>query len=150
MANSDRARKLLIRTALATSATIATLIGAQNLAMLDASQFQSSPTPEADGSLTSQPDAVFALPMLEAGGAGTAFASATVPTTLVVQATPDITIMQAVPNIVILRHAGNTAPRITTTSTSNPVVQQPAAPQIVPPAPVVVQQPVTQKSKSSR
>lgn len=35
MANTDRARKLFIRSVLATGATIATFVGAQNLAMLD-------------------------------------------------------------------------------------------------------------------
>ena len=35
MASTDRARKLIVRSAMATSATIALFIGAQNLAMLD-------------------------------------------------------------------------------------------------------------------
>lgn len=40
MAQTDRNRKLIVRTALATSSTIATLVGAQSLVMLDAAQFQ--------------------------------------------------------------------------------------------------------------
>ncbi|MBL8132886.1 MAG: hypothetical protein JNL42_13585 [Anaerolineae bacterium] len=51
MANpTDRGRKLLVRTALATGVTVATLIGAQNLAIMDSARFAAA-TPTGDTQL---------------------------------------------------------------------------------------------------
>lgn len=124
MANTDRARKLLVRTALVTSTTIATLIGAQNLAMLDASQLQATQTP-----LTED---VVARSLNEN--------NTPVP---VIRAAPEVTILQAAPSIIILRQSGEVA-------TTLPAIQPPNPAQISAPDPVIVQQPVTQQSRSTR
>jgi len=118
MANPDRTRKLLVRSALVTSATIATFVGAQNLAMLDATRLEAmfTPTP--------------------------------VP---VVHAAPDLVIQQAAPSIIILRRAGQTGDVAVNPAASLPVVIQPPAPaEVAVPAPVIVQQPIIQSSRSSR
>ncbi|MBZ0296692.1 MAG: hypothetical protein K8L99_29290 [Anaerolineae bacterium] len=124
MANTDRARKLLVRTALATSTTIATLVGAQNFAMLDARLFQ--PT-----ELTGQESAEAVTP-----------ASVT-------HSAPEISIIQTAPSVTVLRQSGqtNAAPSAGTTTTS---IQPPAPSRITVPQPVVVQRTVRQRSRSSR
>ncbi len=149
MANPDRTRKLLVRSALVTSATIATFVGAQNLAMLDATRIEALFTPS--------PEAVIVTPLPEV--------TTPVP---VVHAAPNLAIQQAAPSIIILRRSGQAA--VNPNPTANPggsgaaviqppapsevaapapvVVQQGATPQIA--APVVVQQPVIPSSRSSR
>lgn len=109
MANVDRGRKLLVRTALVTSSTIATLVGAQNLAMLDARQVESNSvtTPEPTQPLI-EPIIFTPAPTL---------------------AVPTAQIVHAAPSVVILRRAGQTGP-------VQPPVIQPAAVAIQPPAPV--------------
>ncbi|HUN07632.1 MAG TPA: hypothetical protein PLQ56_13575 [Aggregatilineales bacterium] len=132
--NNDRTRKLLVRSALVTSATIATFVGAQNLAMLDATRLQQLLTPS--------PQAVAENPVaVEATAAQ------------IQQAAPNLVIQQAAPSIIILRHGGqqpqpvvNTAPQ----AAAPAAIQPPAPSQISAPAPIVVQQPVTQSSNSSR
>ncbi len=133
MANPDRARKLLVRSALVTSTTIATFLGAQNLAMLDTRQFELLLTPS--------PEVVNMLPPTEA-----------IPPT-VQAAAPTLVIQQAAPSIIILRQSANPG------SGSQPtpfIVQQlaaiqPPAPAVISvPAPVIVQQPIRQSSRSSR
>lgn len=133
MANTDRARKLLVRTALVTSTTIATLIGAQNLAMLDASQFLATETP-----VTDNVDAL--LP----GGTNTPVA--------VMRAAPELTILQAAPSIIILRQSGEVSAALPLNggANSNTTIQPPIPAQISAPNPVIVQQPVPQPSRSSR
>lgn len=127
MANPDRARKLLVRSALVTSATIATLVGAQNLAMLDETRLE--------GLFTPSPDVVNPLPD-----------DAT--TAPVIQAAPDLVIQQAAPSIIILRRAGQSGGAAVS---ANPVAIQPPAPaEVAAPAPVIVQQPIVQSSRSSR
>src|SRR5687768_4670350 len=102
MANTDRARKLLVRTALVTSTTIATLIGAQNLAMLDASQLQATQTPLTDN--------VVARSLNEN--------NTPVP---VIHAAPEVTILQVAPSIVILRQSGEVAITLPAIQPPNPV-----------------------------
>lgn len=133
MANTDRARKLLVRTALVTSTTIATLIGAQNFAMLDARNFQTEATP------SNEPNEVVVV---------TPVATRTpVP---VERAAPDITIMNVAPSITILRQSGQ-ANAVQPVAAANVTSIQPPAPaQIEAPSPVVVQQPIPQRSQSSR
>jgi hypothetical protein len=132
MANTDRARKLLVRTALVTSTTIATLVGAQNFAMLDARDFPIDLTP------SSEPNEVVVVTP-----------SATRTPVQIERAAPDITILQAAPSITILRQSGqiNTSQPTAANVTS---IQPPAPSQITAPNPVVVQQPVPQRSQSSR
>ncbi|MCL4876776.1 MAG: hypothetical protein KJ064_08965 [Anaerolineae bacterium] len=122
MANPDRTRKLLVRTALVTSTTIATIVGAQNLAMLDANQFLATETPVTENVIALSP-------------------SATVTAAAVIRAAPEITVLQAAPSIIILRQSG----QVSTTT-----IQPPTPAQIAAPDPVIVQQPVPQRSQSSR
>ncbi|HEX2905790.1 MAG TPA: hypothetical protein VHO69_02940 [Phototrophicaceae bacterium] len=135
MANTDRARKLLVRTALVTSTTMATMIGAQNLAMLDAKQFQPTVTPVVEN--------VAAL------------APAATPTAViaVMQAMPEITIVRAAPSIIVLRQSGQVQalPPVVTSGT-NPAngIQPPVPAQLAAPDPIIVQQPVPQVSQSTR
>ncbi len=122
MANTDRARKLLVRTALATSTTIATLVGAQNFAMLDSNSFQSLDN----------------LPLDNVA------VDANTPLTID-HVAPDITISHVAPTITVLRHSGQVANTANTSS-----VQAPAPSQVRIPQPVVVRQPRAQRSRSTR
>lgn len=138
MANPDRARKLLVRSALVTSATIATFVGAQNLAMLDATRLEAIFTPS--------PEPVIVNPLLEI--------TTPIP---VAHAAPDLVIQQAAPSIIILRRSGQVgesavnANQVASSGGSSAVVIQPPAPaEVAAPAPVIIQQPVVQSSRSSR
>ena len=158
MANTDRARKLMVRSALATSATIATFVGAQNLAMLDMRQFVLDPA------LTSE--AVTAAPV-----AATPTLVSPTPVPTVAAVAPTLVIRHAAPSILILRPgAGRQVSTVAIQPTEptpmmppsallvapQPVVVAPA-PAINPPeavisapAPVVVEQPVQERSRSTR
>ena len=161
MANTDRARKLMVRSALATSATIATFVGAQNLAMLDMRQFVLDPALTSEGE-TAAP--VAATPTL--------VSPTPVPTVAAVA--PTLVIRHAAPSILILRPgAGRQVSTVAIQPTEpteptpmmppsallvapQPVVVAPA-PAINPPeavisapAPVVVEQPVQERSRSTR
>lgn len=133
MANTDRARKLLVRTALVTSTTVATIVGAQNLAMLDASRFLATQTPLTDNT-------VVLSPVETATPVG------------VIRAAPEITILQAAPSIIILRQSGELSAALPVTggTNSNTTIQPPNPSQITAPNPLIVQQPVPQQSRSSR
>ena len=121
MANTDRSRKLLIRTALVTSSTIATLVGAQNLAMLDARQAE---TTEA---LALEPT----LPLLP-----TLPPATIVPTVIA----PTAEIIHAAPSITILRRAGQAGPiQVPAIQPAAVAIQPPAPVQLAAPAPVIVQ-----------
>lgn len=147
MANPDRARKLLIRSALVTSSTIATFIGAQNLAMLDTRQFGVTQTPA--------PEAAVILPLPD-GSAVTA--------PPVQQVAPALMIRKAAPSIIVLRQSQPQAVTNPSSVGQSPVqastslIQPPAPAQIAAPAPVIVQQPgavivqqpVPQSSRSTR
>ncbi len=130
MANTDRARKLLVRSALATSATIATFVGAQNLAMLDTRQFL---LPElAPVELTS------VVTLETAAKAATAVTP--VPT-FAAPASPVPVIRLAAPSIIVLRPAQpNALPTAATTMVIQPpvpaVISVPQ-PVIAPPEPVI-------------
>ncbi len=139
MANPDRARKLLVRSALVTSATIATFVGAQSLAMLDASQLEAIFTPSPEAISNPLPEVSTPLP--------------------VQQVAPELTIQQAAPSIIILRRAGQPNSGAAPSSTiqppaqiavPNPVLMQPPTGQIAAPNPQIVQQPIVQSSRSSR
>lgn len=136
MANHDRARKLLVRSALVTSATIATAIGAENLALLDANNLNLKLTPNAaQTALNPDPAAAASAPIQ--------------------QAAPDLIIRRAAPNLVVLRHAGqqtgsSAVVNNAATAPSTTLIQPPASAQISIPSPVVVQLPVFQTSQSSQ
>jgi hypothetical protein len=110
MANVDRARKLLVRTALVTSSTIATLIGAQDLALLDRRQIEQALTPP--------------LP--------------TVAPATSIPASPTIEIIHAAPSVTILRRPGQTGP-LQPPPAQSAAIQPPAPVQLAPPDPVIVQ-----------
>lgn len=133
MANTDRARKLLVRTALVTSTTIATIVGAQNLAMLDANLLLATETPGTENAIALSP-------------------STAVTPAEVVRAAPELTILQAAPSIIILRQSGevSAALPVTGSTNTNHTIQPPIPAQIAAPAPVIVQQPAPQQSQSSR
>ena len=66
MANPDRARKLFVRSALVTSTTIATFVGAQNLAMLDATRLETMLTPSPEVAIVTRlPETTMPVPVNE-------------------------------------------------------------------------------------
>jgi hypothetical protein len=111
MANVDRARKLLVRTALVTSSTIATLIGAQDLALLDRRQIEQALTP------TTEP---------------------TIPVAPATSIPAAIEITHAAPSVTILRRPGQTGP-VQPPPAQAALIQPPAPVQLAPPDPVIVQ-----------
>ena len=141
MANTDRARKLLVRSALVTSATIATFVGAQNLAMLDTRLITLTATPP------SEPAVILPLPT-----ENTTVQNAAIST--LQQVAPTLVIQKAAPSIIILRQSQPQG-AVQVASAQAPaqgqgnamVIQPPAPAQIAAPDPVIVQQP--QMSASS-
>ncbi|MCB9461129.1 MAG: hypothetical protein H6670_15850 [Anaerolineaceae bacterium] len=137
MANTDRGRKLLVRSAMVTSTTIATLVGSQNLAMLDARAFQLTATPQTDGLVQAAPTTVQPT---------TADTAQLVPTDVIptqieiVHSAPDITILRAAPDITILQQSGTNLSS-QPAATSNVVIQPPVPAEIAPPEPIVMVQP---------
>lgn len=132
MASSDNARKLLVRTALVTGTTVATLFGAQTLALMDTQTFSEILTPEA----VTNPADTFAEPDI-----------------FVVSPTTTVTIQRAAPSVTILRRPGSTvtdaqatAPQSNGTSL---VIQPPSPVVLAAPAPVIVQQAGGQQVASS-
>lgn len=119
MANVERSRKLLVRTALVTSSTIATLIGAQNLALLD-----------------TQKTSLDLAPIAEATEIPTNIEPAVLATN--VPATPTVEIIHAAPSVTILRRAGQAGP-IQPAAAQPSVIQPPAPVQAAAPPPVIVQ-----------
>lgn len=118
-------KRFIVRTALVTSTTLATIMGAQALASIDAAAF-SEPTPPAT-ELATQPLAIL-----------------TAPTTTHTTTTENVT--ASAPNLVILRHGGLQAPSNTNlrASSASPVstsqqITPPNAVQVAPPAPVAQQ-----------
>lgn len=118
-AKPDRARKLIVRTALATSSTIATLVGAQNLAMLDANRFQQ------EAALS--PDEIAIAPTTTLTGA---------------PGETGAIIQQAAPSIIILRTAGQAQSQ--SQSASSQSFSAPASRNILPPNPVELAAPPPQ------
>lgn len=168
MANTDRARKLLVRTALTTSATIATLVGAQNFAMLDARQFQSNDAAILESVVLVSPavtqaqvaenalPAALAVTQAQIAESVALIAPEATQTPVVIEhVAPAITIVRAAPSITILRQAGDVshAVQVSTTNTTQPVqaavapartVIQPPSPSVLAaPAPVIVPAPAS-------
>lgn len=129
--STDRGRKLLVRTALVTSVTVATLIGAQNLAMLDQKRFELSQASSGN------PDLILLPPPSQPENQTSLVAGET--------ARPS-EIRHVAPNLVILRQPGvvnaDTPPA---TNTQNALVNGAILPPnpvaLAAPAPVIVQQP---------
>lgn len=137
MANSDRTRKLIIRSAVVTSTTIATLVGAQNFAILDARSLE--PALDATNTIvTVDPNsATIGDPNSATIGDPNA----------ITRSAPTLDIIAVAPSITVLRQSGtlqNNA--VATTHTSQPVasiannIQPPMPAQISAPQPVIVQQ----------
>jgi hypothetical protein len=129
MANTDRARKLLVRSAMATSATIATFVGAQNLAMLDTRMIALTLTPSAESAVVSP--------------------AAAMPQT----AAPTLLIQKSAPSVIVLRQPQTTNQMVSYQSSAQGnvmAIQPPVPAQMSAPSPVIVQQPVQQSSRSSR
>jgi hypothetical protein len=125
MANTERARKLLVRSMIATSTTVSTLFGAQMLATIDLAKVSaSSGDMDQSASVDVQPveELILSTPTL-------------LPT--VIPPTQSMTYRSA-PSITILRQPGQVTSR--TQSNENTVVE--AAPLVIqPPNPVAVAQP---------
>ena len=115
MANPNQGRKLLVRTALVTGATVATLIGAQSLSMLDASGLES--------------EAAAGSPSVEK-----------VTTTGEVIAAPQGETRHAAPSVIVLRRPGQ--PMGAAGAGSGSITIQPPNPvQLRNPDPVIMTQP---------
>ncbi len=159
MANTDRARKLLVRSALVTSTTIATFVGAQNLAMLDTRLISLTATPFAE-SAAEVPALV--VPTSEVMASVTSMPQAVAPTLMIQKAAPSIIVLrqsqQQAASPIVSSHSpaqGNAMviqpPVPAQMAAPAPViVQQQSSPQMSAPAQVVVQQPVQQPGQSSR
>jgi hypothetical protein len=119
----DRSKRLAIRATLVTSSTVATILGAQSLALIDLQRQAADPTE------VSEP--ATAAPL----NSNTPIFEATLQ-----PRTP----AAAAPFIVILR--GSTKATAPQTSAQPPAIQPPAPVEIVPPAPVIVQQAAPQVS----
>ena len=112
MAGIDRSKRIIVRTALITGSTIATVIGAQSLAILDQVQLGA------------------------ASGADATVASADQ-----TQTSTSSVVTNAAPNIVILRHPGETSSSTQTTTaqgSSGPVIRPPSPVEVT--APTITQQ----------
>lgn len=131
-------KRFAVRMSLVTGSTLATIIGAQSLALFDAQAFSTQLTPDA-ANVASQTvnNTVDAAPAI----APTLFIT-THPTTTTDNPLP------AAPNITILRHSGQTTP-ITAPTTASAQIAPPAPVQIAPPAPVVVQAPAPQMAQQA-
>lgn len=134
MANPNQGRKLMVRTALVTGATVASLMGAQSLALMDKAAL-------AAAEFTPSPEVAAASPILNE-------------TPIAAKTAPNITIQRAAPSVIILRHPGQPAPSTGKTSArpapKNTVIQPPVPAQISAHDPVIVSQPAPAVTRSSR
>jgi len=134
MANTERARKLLVRSAIATSATVTTLFGAQNLAALDLAKADlnnfvgSDPVVMADTLPTQD---------LQAQITNT-------PANLEPTLVPTAQILHSAPTITILRQPGQVNTTGTNVSNNQIVIQPPQPVAVAQPAPIIVQPPPQQ------
>ncbi len=126
MSNSDRTRKLLVRTFLVTGSTVATIIGAQGLVTLDQQMFTAA-------AADTGADAVFA----DSSEQG------------ITNAAPEITINRAAPSIVILPQ-GQQAPQVVASAPTIQLQQSVAQPQISAPQPIILRRTIPMRSRSTR
>ena len=149
MANQDHFRKLLIRSALVTSSTIATLVGAQTLMLLDAEEFNEASTDvSVEEPVEVEPliGSVSAAPTqtLEQNEATQEVNPTLEDTPTVAPTETEIVIQHAAPSIVILRQSGQSSlptPTNSHVASNNSFIQPPSPVQLAPPAPIVVEQP---------
>lgn len=137
-ANSDRARRMLVRTALVTSTTVATIIGAQNLAMLD-KQTLTTLTPMVDLD-----------DLLPTGTIVPTVRPVATEAQEVASAPPQLNIVHAAPSIIVLRQPGQTV--VERSANQQPIIQPPNPVQLAAPPPIIIQQtavPLPQPSNSS-
>ncbi len=147
-AKLNATKRFAVRMSLVTGSTLATIIGAQSLAMLDEQTFSALITPEA-----AQVEPALANPApadtftLQNGVPTATNAASGLLATTTPQATATANPMPVAPNIAILRRPGQVAP-VTAQPTAAPAqavqsapvqIAPPAPVQIAPPAPVVVQ-----------
>ncbi len=147
MANTERARKLLIRSALVTSSTIATLIGAQNFAMLDARTLQFSGNGPDDtqnsesGAASEQPEQAIVIATLAATIVPVSELSTPAPD--VILAAPSITILRRAGEVdasqLELARAGSAEQQVAVAPVANSAIQPPAPVALSVPEPVYVQ-----------
>ena len=146
--HSDRARKLFIRTALVTSSTVATLIGAQNLALLDTKQFQSA-----------NEDTPLVFDSVNGGNLSTEFTSPPIVTTewilptvtpmnqqqsILPTPTTTMTLQISAPSITILRRNGQPSQSVVSTQTDLAVVSMAGIQPPIPAQAVIASQPAIQ------
>ncbi|MEO8394149.1 MAG: hypothetical protein ABI700_14260 [Chloroflexota bacterium] len=120
MANIDRSKKLLVRTALVTGSTVATLIGAQSLALFDQT-------------VQMTPQAV----------------TSTSPQTVLAAQPPTAVILHQAPSIVILRQPQSALPNVRSV-VNTPAIVPPSPQISAPLNPVIIQQQAPAVSRSSR
>lgn len=130
MANNERGRKLLIRSAMVTGTTIATLVGTSNLAMLDARALQATLTP----SNTANEVALITEAAPQSAD------------TDIMNTAPGITILHTAPSITVLRQSSTTQQ---VASANNSVIQPPVPAEIAPPDPIIQSQPNTTVQQSA-
>ncbi len=142
-AKLNATKRFAVRMSLVTGSTLATIIGAQSLAMLDEQAFSALITPEAAQVEQATSNVTLADSFTLQNSVPTA-ANAAVTSEATATANP----VPAAPSIVILRRPGQIAP-VTVQPTAAPAqavqsapvqIAPPAPVQIAPPAPVVVQQ----------
>ncbi len=124
--NPDRARRLLVRTALITGSTVATVIGAQGLAMLDRQTAANITPGEAADNLVS------------AVSSGAAIQSGATPAQEIAGLTAQHNIVHAAPSIIILRQPGKTVAE--RSPNQQPIIQPPNPVQLAAPPPIIIQQ----------
>jgi len=146
-AKLNSTKRFAVRMSLVTGSTLATIIGAQSLAMLDQQTFSALITPEAaqvEQTVNTAPADSFTL---QNGAVSTPNTVDALSASSTLQATANP--VPAAPNIAILRRPGQIAP-VTAQATAAPAqavqsapaqIAPPAPVQIAPPAPVVVQAP---------
>jgi len=129
MSSLDRSRKLFVRSVLAGTSTLATLMGAQSLALMDNQAFDVGED------------------VIELTAIPTLMSFPTAQPTLAVEDNPDPTAVRVVPNITIFRQAGaldstdGASASITTDVNSGVAVSNNPINAILPPNPVEVQAP---------
>jgi hypothetical protein len=137
MADNNRSKKMLVRTALVTSTTVATLMSIQNLALLDQQRFDTR---------ASTSDAQTTVVNSDTTTLTTQITSTT--STAADQA--KVEIVHSAPSIVILRQSGTSLSQLQQTTASQSTRSiQPPNPVENPASPVIVQQQIIPAASAS-
>lgn len=135
-AGMNATKRFFIRLSLVTGSTLATIIGAQSLASLEALPTSEAPPPPADTTASNAPVQAWTPTPGEPSAA------------LIASDAPTGTPVHAAPSITILRHPGQTgsspsasAGNMALAASSSGVIQPPNPQQATAPDPVIVQQP---------